>query len=57
MISGIKERFDQPGYKLYEQLEDLLVRSIKGENYDECLSAVTAFYTTDLGSTCLQVSY
>ena len=47
VISGIKERFDQPGYKLYEQLEDLLVKSIKGENYDDCLTAVTAFYTTD----------
>lgn len=31
VISGIKERFDQPGYKLYSNLEALLVKAAKKE--------------------------
>jgi len=47
VISGIMERFNQLGNQLYQQLEDLLVKSIKQKDCSECLSAVAAFYTTD----------
>ena len=39
-VCGIKERFDQPGYKLYSNLEALLVKAAKKENYNEELQCV-----------------
>ena len=47
VITGINERFDQPGYKMYENLENLLLKAVKQESYDEYLIAVTEFYTSD----------
>lgn len=40
LICGIKERFNQPGYKLYTNLQNLLVKATK-ENYSEELQFVT----------------
>lgn len=48
MITGINERFDQPGYKIYENLENLLLKAVKQESYEEYLTAVMEFYTSDL---------
>ena len=31
IVSAIKDRFDQPGYKALQQLEDLLVKAAKVE--------------------------
>ena len=47
IISGIKGRFDQPGYKLYSNLKALLVKAAKNEKYDEELEFVTDFYKDD----------
>ena len=47
VISGIKERFNQPGYKLYSNLEALLVKAAKKEKYDEEFQFVTDFYKDD----------
>ena len=47
LVCGIKERFDQPGYKLYSNLEALLVKAAKKENYNEELQCVTDFYKDD----------
>ena len=38
MITGISERFDQPGYKMYEKVEQLLIKVIKQESYEECMT-------------------
>ena len=35
IVSCIKARFDQPGYKLYSNLEALLVKAAKKEKYNE----------------------
>ena len=43
MITGISERFDQPGYKMYEKVEHLLIKVMKQEGYEERLTAVTEF--------------
>ena len=48
LIGGIKERFDQPGYRLYSKLEDLLIKAVKKENYDEEFEFVTNFYKDDI---------
>ena len=47
VITGINERFDHPGYKMYENLENLLLKAVKQESYEEYLTAVTEFYTSD----------
>ena len=36
VITGINERFDQPGYKMYENRENLLLKAVKQESYEEC---------------------
>jgi len=48
LICGIKERFNQPGYKLYANLQNLLMKATKKENYSEELQFVTDFYRDDL---------
>ena len=44
MINGIKTRFDQPGYKMYVNLENLLSKSCKAEPSDLVFQQVTDFY-------------
>ena len=47
IVSGIKAHFDQPGYKLYSNLEALLVKAVKKEKYDEEFQFVIEFYKDD----------
>lgn len=46
--NAIKDRFDQPGYKTLQQLENLLIKAARGELYTEELAYVTAHYTDDI---------
>ena len=41
IICGIKDRFDQPGYEVYSQLEELLVKAAKKEQHKEEFKFVT----------------
>ena len=43
VITGISERFDQPGYKMYEKVEHSLIKVMKQEGYKERLTTVTEF--------------
>ena len=52
VINCVKTRFDQPGYKVFRNVEELLVKWVQSDfgNYchsDEC-SYVTEFYETDI---------
>ena len=47
IVCGIKQCFDQPGYKLYSNLEALLVRAAKKETYDGEFQFVINFYKDD----------
>ena len=47
-ISSIQERFDQPGYDIYRNLEVLLVKAANREAYSAELQDVIAFYKDDL---------
>lgn len=46
-ISTITSRFDQPGYALYRRSEDLLIKSVRGEDASSELDAVVTFYGDD----------
>ena len=47
VIGGIRARFDQPGYKLYSKLEEVLVKAASKENFDAELKFVIEFYKED----------
>ncbi len=47
IINCILNRFDQPGYKIYSSLETLLMKSCKGEDFEDTLNEVCAFYKDD----------
>ena len=47
ITTGIRSRFDQPGYEMYVNLENLLTKSCKGEPCDDEFNAVTQFYGSD----------
>ena len=44
IVCSIKECFDQPGYKVYSNLECVLVKAVKKDNYDEELKYIVDFY-------------
>ena len=55
IISCIKDRFDQIGYKSYQNLQDLLLKAVKKEPFEEEFSFVTKFYGTDIDPSQLRV--
>ena len=40
-------RFDKPGYELYKQAEDLLIKTARGEDTNKEFDSVTGFYGDD----------
>jgi len=46
-VSTIRTRFDQPSYAIYRQAEDLLIKSVHGEDASIEFSSVTDFYRDD----------
>ena len=55
VTSAIKARFDQPGYKVYCKLEDLLVKGANDEKFGEELTFITDFYKDDFDSAQLEM--
>ena len=49
-INSIKHRFDQPGYRMYQHLESLLLKSTNGGRFE-----ITQFYGADIEGSMLQV--
>lgn len=47
-INCIKDRMDQPGYRLYVNLENLLLKTVSGQNYETELDSVCNFYVSDI---------
>ena len=54
-INSIKQRFDQSGYRMYQHLESLLLKTSNGENFDEDLKEITHFYCADIEASMLHV--
>ena len=46
-ITSIKTRFMQPGYKIFSQIEQLLLKSCDGSNHDLELETVCGFFVDD----------
>ncbi len=47
-VSSITARFDQPGFKVYSNVEQLLFKACNGDDYQKELAAVCTFYKGDL---------
>ena len=47
IVCGIKGHFDQPGYKVYSNLEGMLVKAVRKDNYDKELQYIVDFYKSD----------
>ena len=54
IINCIKNRFEQPGYKVYRQLQDLLLKAARHEEYTAEFDFVTKFYGSDFNSHLLK---
>ena len=54
-IEAIHDRFDQPGYRIYQNLEQLIVKASKGKPYNDELDEVCRFYGSDLSRDQLEV--
>ena len=48
VIEAITERFDQPGYGIYSNLENLILKACKGHDYTMELCIACEFYGDDL---------
>lgn len=55
IASAIESRFQQPGYKVYRKLEDVLVKAANKENYEEDLAFICHFYKEDLNQEQLKM--
>ena len=53
-IQAIQDRFDQPGYAIYQNLEQLILKACTGKPYDAELQFVCDFYKEDLSKTQLE---
>ena len=55
VITCIKERFEQKDYKMYATLEQLLIKAILGESFEEVLEKVIGFYYDDFNDDILRI--
>ena len=51
ITSCIKDRFEQPGYRVYRHLQELLLKSACGSDYQSEYEFVTTFYGLDFTHT------
>jgi hypothetical protein len=47
IITCITDRFDQPGYRVYSEVEQLLLKACKKDDFDSELKSVCSFYKDD----------
>uniref|UniRef100_A0A1X7UYM0 Uncharacterized protein n=1 Tax=Amphimedon queenslandica TaxID=400682 RepID=A0A1X7UYM0_AMPQE len=57
VIEAIKKRFDQPGYQIYQNLQELLMKCVTRQCYDLEFQNVCKFYGSDIKPTCLKVQH
>ena len=55
VITGIKQRFDQPGYKIYKHLLLLKAATTSFEHYKEDFNFIISFYGSDFTASLLKV--
>ena len=56
VVLAISERFDQPGYRTYRNMQDLITKACRGEPYEDELEYACDFYGDDLPRFQLQTN-
>ncbi|XP_065191926.1 zinc finger MYM-type protein 1-like [Sycon ciliatum] len=55
-VSSIQERFDQPGYAMYRNLEELLLQALRDDDHTAAMQQVTGLYhELDAGALTVQL--
>ena len=54
-MNCIRNRFDQLGYKVYRNFQELLLKASTMEDYEEEYAFVTKFYGSDFDPSALKV--
>lgn len=54
IVACIRDRFDQPGYRILKNLENLLLKATRSEDYDSELEFVLDYYKDDLQPSILR---
>ena len=54
VVNYIKDRFHQPGYGVYQQLQELLLKAAGKRNYESELQFVAQFYRDDINLPVLE---
>lgn len=55
VVNAVQDRFDQPDFQKYQQLEELLMNTIRGGDTQETLKHVCDFYGQDFDPSQLQL--
>ena len=55
IINCVRSRFKQPGYNTYKNLQELLFKAIKGEDFQPELEFISQLYRDDINSANLKV--
>ena len=55
MISSVRDRLDQPSFFVFENLEPLLMKTLKGEETSTEMKNVREKYATDVNMSDLNV--
>ena len=55
VINAIQDRFDQPDFSTYSRLEELLLKTVRGEDTQETYTFVCKFYKSDFDHHQLQL--
>ena len=55
IVQTIKDRFDQPGYRVYQCLENLLLKAARQEDYSIELKLAVTTYGSDIHESNLQM--
>ena len=55
ITNGIKDRFDQPDYKIYVHLENLLLKAARKQDFSSDFLKVISFYKEDFDKSALQL--
>ena len=48
VLASIKERFDQPDFRKYQSLQELFLKAVKGQHWNEEIKEVCSIYGDDL---------
>ena len=54
LVKFLEERFAQEGFETYKQLENLILKAARGQDYSQELEFVTDFYGTDFSKDSLK---